>query len=270
MTVTSADRQADGRHFSCAFESGTISGAYWITLVNPDGQPLPFPRVNLWHLTSGFAERTRGTDAREVIRKIRSGIQQPYPVLARFPGDLCVYENPHARSLAQFVAEVRPAHDDVDAAQRITAPGPPVCDLAYVVAPNGRSADWNLPGPVRLSSGAVEVHAERPDDLRISTSSDGHGFLVLAITRCIGWSASVDGHHVPIHTVDGPFMGLRVPPGEHVVRFTFRPVLMWAGTLAAILTFAGAWIGVMLGAIVRLRKERCVSHLPGPRQAMAA
>src|SRR5206468_3470214 len=238
--------------------------------VSLDGQPIPTPRVTLWHLTRGFAEATRGADPREVIRKIRSGLDQPYPLLARLPGDICVYENPQARSLAHFVREVRPAHDDLDAAERITAPGPPVRDLAYVIAPNGRSADWELSGPVRMSEGAVEVHSERPNDLHISTSSDGEGFMVLAVTRCIGWSASIDGQSVPIHAVDGPFMGIRVPSGEHRVHLRFRPVLMWAGTFAAIFSFGGAWMGVILGAILRRRKARRVTAPRGANLAKAA
>src|SRR5439155_4474757 len=87
MTMTDSDYQSDGLHFACTFESGAISGAYWITLVSSplppeerghgegvnsfplspggrrqgegvslDGQPIPTPRVTLWHLTRGFAE----------------------------------------------------------------------------------------------------------------------------------------------------------------------------------------------------------------------
>jgi hypothetical protein len=270
MIITAADHQSDGMHFSCAFESGTLSGAYWITIVCQDGQLLPIPRANLWHLTSGFAEEIRGTDAREIVRKIFSEIHQPYPILARFSRDLCVYENPHARSLAQFVQEVRPAGDDVDAAQQITASGPPVRDVAYVIAPNGRSADWDLPESMHMASGSAEIHAERPDDLHINTSSDGEGFLVLAITRCLGWSASIDGHRVPIHAVDGPFMGVRVPAGEHVIHLTFRPILMWAGTAAALFSFSGAWIGVILGATLRRRRSCRLVHPAERNRAMAA
>jgi uncharacterized membrane protein YfhO len=80
--------------------------------------------------------------------------------------------------------------------------------------------------------------------------------MVLAVTKCIGWSATIDGYHVPIHSVDGPFMGIRVPPGDHVVRLTFRPVLMWAGAAAAVVFFGGAWLGIIVGAILRLRQSR--------------
>jgi hypothetical protein len=255
MTAMDSDYLPDGVHFACAFESGTISGAYWITLVSMNGQTIAIPGVTLWHLTPDFADKTRGSDPREIVQKIRSGIDQPYPLLARLAGDICVYENPHARSLVHFVREVRPARDDLDAARQITAPGPPVRDLAYVVAPKGRSKDWTLSRPVRMSAGAADVHSERLDDLQINTSSKGEGFMVLAITRCIGWSATVDGHKVSIHAVDGPFMGIRVPAGEHEVRLIFRPILMWAGTLAAVLTFGGAWIGLILGRFLRWQKQ---------------
>src|SRR5207248_8098958 len=96
MTMTDSDYRSDGLHFACTFESGAISGAYWITLVSSplasegrgqgegvslDGESLPIPHVTLWHLTSGFAETTRSADPREVIRKIRSRLDQPYPPL---------------------------------------------------------------------------------------------------------------------------------------------------------------------------------------------
>jgi len=258
MKTTASDYQPDGMHFACAFESGTISGAYWITLMTDNqaserSDRLPIPHVTLWHLTSGFAATIRGVDPRDVIQKIQSGIDQPYLLLARFPSDICVYENSNARSLAHFVREVHPARDDLDAAEHITRPGPPVRDLTYVVAPIGRSRDWELTAPVRMAAGNAEVHCARPDDLRISSSCDGEGFMVLAITRCIGWSASIDGRCVPIHAADGPFMGIRVPQGEHEIHLTFRPVLMWAGTCAACFCFAGAWIGTFIAAIYRRR-----------------
>ena len=62
-------------------------------------------------------------------------------------------------------------------------------------------------------------------------------------------------------------MGIRVPAGEHLVHLRFRPVLMWAGTFAAILSFGGAWMGVILGAILRRRKARRVT---APSLAKAA
>jgi len=73
MMMTDSDYQSDGMHFACTFESGNISGAYWITVVSsplsPEGKgrvrgsawmdSLTNSRVTVWHLTSGFAEATR-------------------------------------------------------------------------------------------------------------------------------------------------------------------------------------------------------------------
>jgi hypothetical protein len=43
-------------------------------------------------------------------------------------------------------------------------------------------------------------------------------------------------------------MGVRVPAGEHDVRFVFRPVLVHAGLLASGMALGAAWLMVAVGA----------------------
>jgi hypothetical protein len=43
-------------------------------------------------------------------------------------------------------------------------------------------------------------------------------------------------------------MGLRVPAGTHQVRLRFRPVLVWVGTVLAMLVLSGAWLLVIIRA----------------------
>jgi Bacterial membrane protein YfhO len=253
-TLRPSDHQAGGIHFACLFDSGTRSGSFWITLECQDGQALSPPEIKLWHLTAAYAKSARLVDPRKVIEKLRAGLRQPYPMLARLPDEVRVYENPEARPMAGFVREVRPAANDVDAAERITSPGPPVRDLAYVVAPGGCSQDWDLSRPVHFEPGGhAGLYCRRPDDLTVYTINRGEGFLVLPVTRFLGWSATIDGKKATIHAVDGPFMGVRVPAGEHTIRFRFRPVLVWAGTTAAVLILGGAWVAVGIGSIRRRR-----------------
>ena len=44
-----------------------------------------------------------------------------------------------------------------------------------------------------------------------------------------GWSVTVDGHHATTVTVDGLYVGVRVPPGQHVVVFSYWPPGFRAG-----------------------------------------
>ena len=187
--------------------------------------------------------------------------RSPYRVAARCEPDYVIYENSAARPLATLVREVRPAASDQDAVQDIAQAGPPVRELAYVAAPSGDSHGWSLPGPQAFTSGEAQLQSERPDDIAMETNTVGEGFLVLTVTRCRGWSASVDGNEVPIHAVDGPFMGVRIPAGRHLVRFHYRPLLLWIGSALAALALGAAWLGVFL-----FRRSR-LNVRPAPSQS---
>ena len=66
--------------------------------------------------------------------------------------------------------------------------------------------------------------------------------LRLSVTFHPGWSATVDGRGVKVHRVSPAFMAVLVPPGEHVVRFSFaRPWWTWALYLVVGLVVVGWW-----------------------------
>lgn len=235
-----------GTSFACLATLGpSKAGIHWITLECEGTGPPRLERLELWHLLPAFADVARLTDAHEVARRLREETRQPYPVVAQDDQGLRIHENPNARPLATLVQEVRPADSDRDAARMIATPGRPVRELAYVVAPEGRSGGRVLEGARYFEAGTVQVCTYRPDDITLRTTTTGEGFVVLAVTRCRGWSATVDGTSVPLHAVDGPLMGVMVPPGEHEVRFRFRPVLVSVGTVAAAAALGGAWLIVL-------------------------
>ncbi len=85
--------------------------------------------------------------------------------------------------------------------------------------------------------------AERPGpgEWRVTTSGGFPSLLVVAETYFPGWRATVDGKSVGVLEADGAFVGVPLPPGDHVVEITYhRPAaavvgrLITFGTLAAI------------------------------------
>lgn len=55
-----------------------------------------------------------------------------------------------------------------------------------------------------------------------------------------GWSATVDGHRVPVVEADGAFIAVAAPAGRHTVRLTWRPPLcVQIGRLITVVTLLG-------------------------------
>ena len=185
-----------------------------------------------------------------------------YSLKAICDGQLHIYENLAARPLAIFVEETRAAMNDMHAAASVLAgTDRPVVELAYVTKQDLAR---------RYSTGKADVVNYLPNDFRVRTTNADTGFLALTVTRCRGWSATVDGTQVPIHAVDGPLMGIVVPAGEHEVRLQFRPVLLMAGMTAAGIGLGSCWFLVITIGLLRRRRGGDRRHLAFYAHAKAA
>jgi len=147
-----------------------------------------------------------------------------------------VAERSQARQVANVVPQqTKPAHNastadpiasaDVSADMTIvviTYPGPPLrCD-AVVSARSHSNAEVD---------GYVEARIASYDNTEIvldADSPDG-GWVVLNDVWHPWWFAEVDGLPAQILRANVLFRAVAVPPGQHKVRFTFRPL---AGALA--------------------------------------
>jgi len=90
--------------------------------------------------------------------------------------------------------------------------------------------------PVGLASGmtsgaggSARLLRYASTEVTVAVDAPAGGILVLTDVWHPWWRASVDGTQAQIHKADVIFRAVVVPPGRHVVRFSFHPV---AGALA--------------------------------------
>ncbi len=103
------------------------------------------------------------------------------------------------------------------------------------------------------SSGAetAQITQYRPNDVEIRTTGAG-GVLTLSDQFYPGWRATVDGAPTRIIRADTVFRAVCVPPGDHVVRFKYRPLSFFLGVLLS----AVGWLTLLVVVTVRVRSQR--------------
>ena len=91
------------------------------------------------------------------------------------------------------------------------------------------SAKASFSPPLRGSGAAAVAQAPRvayaredPDRIVVRTESPDAGFLRLVESFDEGWSATIDGAPANVLVADTFAMAVRLPPGRHEVRFSFR------------------------------------------------
>ena len=102
--------------------------------------------------------------------------------------------------------------------------------------------------------GAVKLLAYDTDTIRFSSESSASALLFLSDTYYPGWRARIDNGEVPIYRTNYAFRSIVVPPGNHIITFTYTPASVAIG---AILSATGLFLGFSL-LIIRphLRRKR--------------
>ncbi len=141
-----------------------------------------------------------------------------------------VYENTNVLPRAFRVRRVEPS-PSVDAALTRLGDGfdfrrSALVETAEVLAVQRTLAAGPTGGD---DPGTAEIQAETPGSVTIATTGGSPALLVLADLAYPGWHAELDGHSVPVLTVDGVLRGVVVPAGSHVVTYRYRPASLLAG-----------------------------------------
>jgi len=156
------------------------------------------------------------------------------------PGDLklvartadgYVYENERAMPRVLFATQARAADFE---AMLMSGQWPPA-DLARTVL---------LETPAMIATtprrdGSVSIARYANTEVVIDADSPDGGLVVLNDIFHPWWGATVDGKPVPVMRANVLFRAVAVPPGRHVVRFTFQPFRGALASLAARLSQSG-------------------------------
>jgi hypothetical protein len=167
---------------------------------------------------------------------------------------LNIYENLDVMPRAFLVhqAEV-PGSDEAILAQLIGEE----FDLSSSILLEDESAPARLESMARGSPPAdrrdevkiVEYEANR---VVIETASSQAGFLFLSDAYYPGWRAHLDSQEETVYRADYLFRAVLVPPGQHVVEFTFDPIAFKIGLTVALTTAAT----LVAAAIVSRKKPQ--------------
>ena len=172
-------------------------------------------------------------------------------------GEARVYENLHVMPRAWLATEVVSITPD----QALNA-------IKTGTLPDGRSFDPNrsalVEAPLTLtprnvsSGGTASVVASSDDWMEVRTSSTAPTFLVTSDAYYPGWRAKIDGLETGLYRADYAIRGVMLPPGEHIVRFDYRPRSFYFGAGVSILSL------LVLGAIASAgffyRKSKHQTH----------
>jgi hypothetical protein len=148
-----------------------------------------------------------------------------FPLIARTP-DAYVYENPRALPRVLFPGNARQA----DFTTMIAKGGWPDFDprrtvlLDRPIAPTEAEA--------KDDARSVRIVSYRNTEIVVEARSERGGFVVLNDSWDDWWRVEIDGRPATLERANVAFRAVAVPPGEHLVRFVFRP---FSGALAELL-----------------------------------
>jgi len=156
-------------------------------------------------------------------------------------GDAAIFARAEPMPRAFVVPSAAHAGTAAEALQAVMDAGFDPRRSAVVEAPEGVALPQSA-GDFR--SAAIREYAHQ----RVVLTADGGragGVLVLTDAFYPGWRATVNGAETPIYPANLAFRGVLLPPGQHVVEFTYQPMSFVAG-----LATTGISLLVLTGLLV--------------------
>ncbi|HET8523698.1 MAG TPA: YfhO family protein, partial [Thermomicrobiales bacterium] len=93
-----------------------------------------------------------------------------------------------------------------------------------------------LNAPADTASDRVQVTSYEPDRIELTAHAGGAGMLVLSEMYGPGWRADIDGQQTPIYAADTVLRAIRLPAGDHSIRFSYDPPSLRYGLIVSSVT----------------------------------
>jgi hypothetical protein len=168
--------------------------------------------------------------------------------------DGVVYANRRALPRVFVVDHQETVTGDDAALARVTAPGFDGRGVAVTSSPlPGIPQSATAPAPAGSSARLVRYDPER---VVIDATTPTRGLLVLTDPVYPGWTATVDGHSVPVQRVDYLLRGVELGPGRHTIEFRYQPASFTIGWVVSLLALAGLSVAVVTAVAARRVKGR--------------
>src|SRR5262249_43025592 len=106
---------------------------------------------------------------------------------------------------------------------------PDASRLAFVSETRHLEAMFDPARPDGDPLGEARLVEDRGTTVSIEATAVRPGILVLHAPFDPSWRADIDGASVPVLRADGLYRGVALPPGRHVIRFSYRPREFYAG-----------------------------------------
>jgi hypothetical protein len=114
--------------------------------------------------------------------------------------------------------------------------------------------------------GTARPIAWMPERREFLVRSERGGRFILVEQFLPGWRATADGHAVEIERWGGAFQAIRLPAGEHRVRFEFRPASVEIGAAVSLLAIGA--ILLLVRADWRSRRKAIEVSRPEPTDSI--
>jgi hypothetical protein len=177
----------------------------------------------------------------------------PWKLIARGVGTATdvVYQNPTAYPRAYLAKRATFAGADT-ALDAVLDATHDLREESFVEQPDAELAAGDDAGPE-----AATIEFDGTEEVRIRTQSAGPKLLVLTDRYDPNWRVEIDGRAAQARQVNYLFRGVAVPAGEHLVRWSYRPIsFCWGSAISAVT------LVTLLGLV--LAKSRHPLTLPSP------